>query len=157
MDIVWTFIAENPLPTLAFGTLLLAAVVVGVRIFGADRIWQGLVSVYDRIIGGGRRLPIAILLLPMALGACSAFPRTTAAFNEGGVGQALDTFLAEAQPRVVATCGFVDRPDVSTIVDLAAGAIDQTEAVADIREDRGKWCDALGGELTVDLQNAPES
>lgn len=132
------------------------AVVVFVMVlaFGREHAWEALKAVWRRFGGGGGAKVLMALTVMGALGGCAAFPRTTAAFNEGGVAPAIDTFLTQAITRVVAVCAIANGPKLSTIVDLAALASDQTERIAEIRADRKLWCDALGGSLMVDVQDA---
>lgn len=126
-------------------------IVLLVRLCGADRVAGWIKAVWQ---SSRNKAPVMALIcfLPL-VSACSAFPRTTAAYETGGVGAAIDTLLGETQIRVVATCELLDGTRLSSIIEVAGAAANVTELIEDTREDRRLWCNAFGGALSADVQN----
>lgn len=152
---MWEFLAaitkeQVGVAIAAFGAIMLIFVVA----LGRERTWKVVQWVGNKL---SWRSPPPAAALAMLVGAsmlagCAAFPRTTAAFNEGGLGPAIDEFLTQTSVRVVAICQVADGPRLSSIVDLAAIASGHAERVAEIRAERQLWCDAFDGKLVLDVQ-----
>ena len=53
---------------------------------------------------------------------------------------------------MVAICSLAEDQRISAMIDIGGAVAGQSELVADTREDREKWCAALGGTLTIDVQ-----
>ena len=88
----------------------------------------------------------------IALSGCSAMPLTTAAFNQSGVGAAIDTFLGETAKRVVMVCTTLDGSRLSTVLDVGAGVAGLSGLLDDTRDARRSACAAAGGAMTEDVQ-----
>lgn len=152
---MWEFLSEITAKQVAvaigaFGAIMLIFVVA----LGRERTWKVVQWVGQKLTwrSGPPPAMLAMMVGASLVSGCAAFPRTTAAFNEGGLGPAIDEFLTQTAVRVVAICQVADAPRISSIVDLAAIAADRAGQLAEIRAERQLWCDAFNGELVLDIQ-----
>ena len=148
IDTLLNLAASHPASAIGLAIIAIAALVA---LFGRERAWEALVAVWRSLRRGGA--PALIVLVGAGLvGGCAAFPRTTAAYNSGGVEAAIDTFLTQAHARVVTLCRFADRPQIASVIDLAGDVAGLGELVADTRVDRQAWCTRLGGSASIEIQ-----
>ncbi|MEM9063807.1 MAG: hypothetical protein AAGD13_25410 [Pseudomonadota bacterium] len=128
----------------------LVTCVVLAAVFGPETARDMIRNAFDKLRGGGA--PVLLLSAILLTGGCAAFPKTTAAYNEGGLGAATDTFFAQVHLRVVTICTFDNGSRRARTIEFLGKKAAGDRAVDRIKKTGKDWCAGLGGEELTDVQ-----